>query len=123
MSEPGRFDSKEMVLAAAAAAAEKKATDLLVLEIAKLLDIADYFLICSGSSNKQTKAISNEVRRTLRENGSSPLRVAGEGKGDWILLDYGDLVIHIFTEETRDYYQLERLWRDAAQLDVADVTR
>ena len=123
MTAPEHLDSKEMVLAAAVAAVDKKATDLLVLEIAKLLDIADYFLICSGSGNKQTKAISNEVRKTLREKGSSPLRAAGEERGDWVLLDYGDFVIHIFTEETRDYYQLERLWRQAPQLDVANAIR
>lgn len=115
-------DSKEMILSAAAAAADKKATDVLVLEISKVLDIADYFLICSGSGDKQTKAISNEVRKVLREKGASPLRAAGEDAGDWILLDYGDFVVHIFTEVTRDYYQLERLWREAPQLDVARVS-
>ena len=109
-----------MVTAAAAAAADKQASDLLVLEVFDILNITDYFLICSGKNDKQTKAIADEVRKAIRELGGKPLRAAGEDLGDWILIDYGDFVIHIFTEEKREYYQLERLWSDAPQLDIVE---
>jgi len=113
-------DAKEMVTAAAAAAADKKASDLIILEVYEILNITDYFLICSGKNDKQTKAIADEVRKTIRELGGKPLRAAGEDLGDWILIDYGDFVVHIFTEEKREYYQLERLWSDAPQLDIVE---
>jgi len=113
-------DAKEMVTAAAAAAADKKASDLIILEVYAILNITDYFLICSGKNDKQTKAIADEVRKTIRELGGKPLRAAGEDLGDWILIDYGDFVVHIFTEEKREYYQLERLWSDAPQLDFVE---
>jgi ribosome-associated protein len=112
---------KETVLAAAAAAAEKKAFDILVLQMSGVLEITDYFMICSGKGDKQTRAIADEVREKLRDQGRKPLRAAGEDTGDWVLLDYGDFVIHIFTEEMREYYQLERLWRDAPRLDLGDI--
>lgn len=112
--------AKEMVTAAAAAAADKQATDIIILEVAAVLNITDYFLICSGKNDKQVKAITDEIRKTIRELGGTPLRAAGEDRGDWILLDYGDYVIHVFTEEKREYYQLERLWSDAPRLDIAE---
>ena len=111
---------KEMVTAAAAAAAGKQASDIIVLEVYDIINITDYFLICTGKNDKQTKAIADEVRTTVRELGGKPLRSAGEDLGDWILIDYGDFVIHIFTEEKREYYQLERLWSDAPQLDIVE---
>ncbi len=113
-------DAKALVMAAAVAATAKQASDLIVLEVFPVLSITDYFLICSGKNDKQTKAIANEIRKTVRELGGKPLRAAGEDLGDWILIDYGDFVIHIFTEEKREYYQLERLWSDAPQLDVVE---
>lgn len=114
--------AKEMITAAANAAADKQASDLVVLEVYEILNITDYLLICSGKSERQTKAIADEVRTTIRELGGRPLRAAGEDLGDWILIDYGDFVIHIFTEEKREYYQLERLWSDAPKLDIVEQT-
>ncbi len=112
--------AKEMVTAAAAAAAGKQASDIIVLDVYDIINITDYFLICTGKNDKQTKAIADEVRTTVRELGGKPLRSAGEDLGDWILIDYGDFVVHIFTEEKREYYQLERLWSDAPQLDIVE---
>ncbi len=111
---------KEMVTAAAAAAAEKQATDVIILDVAEVLNITDFFLICSGKNDRQAKAIADEIRRTIHELGGTPLRSAGEDLGDWILVDYGDFVVHVFTQEKREYYQLERLWSDAPKLEVVE---
>lgn len=106
-------ETKELVKLAAHLASEKKAYDILVLNISKILIITDYFLICSAANPRQAQTISNYIREKLHEKGRKPLATVGEEEADWILLDYGDFVIHIFTEETRAYYQLERLWKDA----------
>jgi ribosome-associated protein len=112
-----RREAKELVMLAAKAADDKQATDIVILELAQLLVVTDYFLICSAETDRQTKTIDEEVRKQAREvAGRKPLRAAGEDLGDWILIDYGDVVVHIFTQETRDYYQLERLWRGAPKV-------
>ena len=77
--------------------------------------ITDYFMICSGGSDRQVNSIADNIRYKLSKKGVKPIGVEGEDKAQWILLDYGDLVVHIFNEEQRDYYQLERLWRDAPE--------
>ena len=112
--------TKDLVILAARAAGDKKASDILILEISKLLAITDYFLICSGATDRQTKAIAEEVRKKLKDAGRRPARSAGEELGDWILLDYNDFIVHIFTDEMREYYQLERLWKDAPQLPLEE---
>ena len=119
MIEPKEADAKDLVVAAAQAADDKKASEIMILEMSGVLDITDYFLICSGATDRQTKAIADEIQKKLRADGRKPYRTAGEELGDWILLDYGDFVVHIFTEETREYYRLERLWKDAPQLQVS----
>lgn len=106
-------ETHHLVKLAASLAAEKKAYDILILNIGKLLIITDYFLLCSTNNPKQAQTVSDYIREKLSEKGRKPLAVVGEDEADWILLDYGDFVIHIFTEETRAYYSLERLWRDA----------
>ncbi|MDP1808077.1 MAG: ribosome silencing factor [Actinomycetota bacterium] len=115
--------ARELVMVAAQAADDKKATDIIILEMAGILDITDYFLICGGATDRQTKAIADEIQKRLRDFGCKPHRSAGEELGDWILLDYVDFIIHIFTDETREYYRLERLWKDAPQLKMKDVKR
>lgn len=115
--------ARDLVLIAARAADDKKATDIIILEMAGILDITDYFLICGGATDRQTKTIADEIQKKLREHGRKPHRSAGEELGDWILLDYVDFIIHIFTDETREYYRLERLWKDAPQLKMPDVRR
>jgi ribosome-associated protein len=106
-------ETQALVKLAAALAAEKKATDILILNIGKVLIITDYFLICTVASSRQALTVSEHIREKLREKGRKPLTVVGEDEADWILLDYGDFVIHIFTAETRAYYRLEQLWKDA----------
>lgn len=98
---------------AVAAAAERKAGDLRVLELSKITSLADYFLICSGVSERQVQAIADGVVQQLRTDQIRPLHIEGYKPGRWILLDYGDFVVHIFDEETRTFYGLEKLWADA----------
>jgi ribosome-associated protein len=80
------------------------------------LIITDYFVICSGKTDRQIKSISNEIQKRLKENDILPLRIEGSAEGGWLLLDYYDFVVHIFNTELRSYYKLERLWRDAPNI-------
>lgn len=96
------------------AALDRKAEQLLVLDLAAISDFTDHFLICNGTNERQVQAIADHVIRQLREGGLKPLHVEGLRGGRWILLDYGgEMVIHIFLDETRSFYALERLWADA----------
>jgi ribosome-associated protein len=101
---------------AARAAADKKAFQIVGLEVTELTSYADNLLICSGASDRQVAAIADEVQRQLKESGRRPLHVEGQRRADWVLLDYGDFVIHVFTEERRAFYGLDRLWGDAPKL-------
>jgi ribosome-associated protein len=99
---------------AVGAALNRKAEDVLVLDLSKVSDFTELFLVCSGTNERQAKAIADNVRDELRMNGLKPLHVEGENKGQWVLMDYGgEMVIHVFVEETRQFYALERLWADA----------
>ncbi len=102
------------VKSAVEAALDKKAFELDVLSVGALTSIADYFILCSASNERQTKAIADAVEERLREeHDSRPLYVEGTNVGRWVLMDYGDFIIHVFTEECRRFYSLERLWGDA----------
>ncbi|NLG90041.1 MAG: ribosome silencing factor [Clostridiaceae bacterium] len=91
---------------------DKKAKDVRVIDIRQLTAIADYFIICSGTSTTHIKTLSDEVEKKLTENGVKPLRREGYNSARWILMDYEDIVVHIFHEEDREYYNLEHLWQD-----------
>jgi ribosome-associated protein len=107
---------------AVAAALDKKALDLSVLAVAELTSIADYFILASATNERQAQAISDNVEERLREELKvRPLLVEGSTPGRWILLDYGDFILHIFTEDCRRFYGLERLWGDAPNV-TADFT-
>ena len=103
---------------AAGAAASKKATDMIGLDLTALDGVADYFLICSGSSEPQVKAIAEAVEERLRERGARAWHVEGREGRRWVLLDFVDVVVHVFHERTREYYLLERLWGDAGKVDL-----
>lgn len=109
---------QQLLLTAAQAAAGKKATDLVGLDLSGLEGVADYFLICSASSEPQVKAIAEAVEDRLRAIGARPWHVEGREGRRWVLLDYVDLVVHVFHEKTREYYLLERLWGDARSVDL-----
>jgi ribosome-associated protein len=102
---------------AARAAADKKGDDILVLEVGDIIAITDVFVITSGTNSRQVRTICDEVEAVLkRDAGVSPRSVEGLDDASWVLLDYGDLVVHVFQRETREYYALERLWTDAPQI-------
>jgi ribosome-associated protein len=106
--------ARDWVLGAAAAAADKKAERIVILDVSKQLVITDYFVIASGNNDRQVRTIAEEVERRLATTHSlKPFRREGEREGRWVLLDYVDFVVHVFLEEERDYYDLERLWSDA----------
>jgi len=108
----------EAALAAAAAIDDKKGVDIALLDISELLVVTDVFVIASGTSNRHVRTLGDEVEAQLKaELGRQPLRREGREYSRWLLLDYGDLVIHVFDPETRDYYELERLWADAPVID------
>ncbi len=90
----------------------KKARDIVALDMSAAVTYTDYFLICSGTSTRQTRALAEELQRRLRERKVRPAHVEGERQAEWILLDYLDVVVHIFTPSARDFYRLEALWGD-----------
>lgn len=98
---------------AAQAAADKQANDIVIVDISKIFTITDYFLICSGQTNRQVQSIAENIEEKLREFKVRKVGLEGDKKGDWVLLDFGAIVVHVFTQEQREYYQLERLWADA----------
>ena len=113
--------SRELARAAAVAAASKKATDILILELAELLGIVDHFVLVSASNERQLGTILDEVERQLREgDGRRPRSREGTKESGWVVLDYGDVTVHAFTAEQRAFYELERLWSDAPTVDFVD---
>ena len=98
---------------AARAALDKRATDLVVLDVRRVSSVADYFVLCSGKSTTHVESISEAIREDLKTDGTRPLHAEGVAESGWILLDYGDVLVHVFLEDTRAYYALERLWGDA----------
>ncbi|MDI6729404.1 MAG: ribosome silencing factor [Thermodesulfovibrionales bacterium] len=110
------IESKAKAIEAAQAALDKKAKDMVVLELKDLTIIADYFVVCSGESTTQVKAIVENVEKKLREYGQKPMGIEGLNTARWVLMDYGDVIVHVFEEETRAYYELEKFWLDAPRI-------
>lgn len=108
------MQGEELIAEIARYAADKKAIDVVELDLRGVLGYTDYFLVCSGNTGRQAKAIHDGILEGLkREHGVSPRRVEGSAQAGWILMDYLDVVVHIFTPETREFYRLERLWGEA----------
>ena len=119
VAEQARF-SRECALDAARAANEKKATDIMVQEVRDLIGVTDYFVIATAANNRQVNAIIEEIEDKLREDdGIKPTHREVSADGSWSLLDYGNIVVHVFMPETRDFYRLEQLWNDAPVIDLA----
>lgn len=97
-------------------ASDKKAADIVLLRTTEVTTMADFFVICSGRSDRQLSALSNGIVDDLRKDGIRPLGIEGRGAARWVLLDYGSVIVHIFAPEEREYYGLERLWSHAAQV-------
>ena len=115
---PSRPTALKLLHAAAAAAVARKAHDPVALDLRSVANVADYFLICSAGSEVQVKAIAEAVEEKLHELGAAPWHVEGLPGRRWVLLDYVEIVVHVFHETTREYYLLERLWGDARKVDL-----
>ncbi len=107
----------ELAKVAAKALDSKKALNLKILRITELSVIADYFVIATGTSNTQVKALADEVEYQLKEKGVTPGHIEGYNSNSWVLLDYGSVVVHVFTQESRSFYDLDRLWQDGEEVD------
>jgi ribosome-associated protein len=117
------MEGKERVLLCVNASLEKKAKDLVILNVKTLISFTDYFIICSGTSDRQVQAIASSIGASLKEFGIIPLGMEGEKLGKWILMDYDDVIIHIFYEPVREFYEIERLWSDAPRMEIkGDIT-
>lgn len=110
------LNSLEAAQLSADAADNKKAFDILILDLRSLTYITDYFIICSASNSSQVGAIADGITQALAEAGVHPSHMEGEAEASWILMDYGDIVVHIFDQQTRIYYSLEKLWGDAPRV-------
>jgi ribosome-associated protein len=117
-----KSDLKRQVAAAIQACLEKKAEELSILEMDKGSGaFTDYFVLCSGTNPRQVQAIADEVERRLKETGLRPSQVEGYKQAEWILVDYVDFVVHVFSEKARKYYDLERLWKTAKRLEPSEL--
>ena len=114
------MDTLEKALLASEIIRERKAIDPVLFEVGKLTSITDYFLIASGKSSRQVQAISRHLSRRMRDNGFKVYGMEGERDGHWILMDYGDLVIHIFYQPVREFYDLEGLWIEAPRIGLEE---
>ena len=110
--------SRALAIQAAEAALKKKALDVTILDLSGLTVIADYFVICSGESTTQVKAVAEFIEQEFAKKRIKPLGVEGAAHSHWILIDYGDVIIHVFEKETRAYYNLEKLWMDAKTIEI-----
>lgn len=115
-------ESRQRALLCVNAALEKKARDLIVLNVSEISAFADYFIICSGTSDRQVRAIAGSIQENLKKAGIMALGVEGDEAARWILLDYDDVIIHVFLESARTFYDLERLWSEAPRMAVPDET-
>jgi ribosome silencing factor RsfS/YbeB/iojap len=116
-------DPRETALLCVRYALDRKAYDLLLLDVHELTSLADYFLICTGRSDTQVQAIAESIREGLAGLGRRPRMMEGVSSGQWVLIDYGDVVVHIFLESVREFYDLERLWARAPQVTLPEPYR
>lgn len=114
------LESKNKAIEAARAAFDKKAKDIIILDLKGLTTIADYFVICSGESTTQVKAITEKIEEIFNVFNIKPFGIEGLSYSHWVLMDYGDVIVHIFEEETRSFYELEKLWIDAIRLPIEE---
>ena len=116
---PARPKISAEMTAGIAAALDKKAENVVVLDLTKASAFTDFFVICNGTNKRQVQAIADAVREAIAKGGAKPALVEGYERGDWILIDYFDFIVHVFMPATRDFYGLEKLWGDAERIDVS----
>lgn len=115
------MDSKEIMQNIVKLMDAKKASDIKVLDISSLTTMADYFILCSGNSGIHMRSIADEIDEKLSQHDVNPRGREGMGNDFWILLDYSDVIVHIFNKESRDFYSIEKLWADAAEVDISNL--
>lgn len=121
MADKSKDISKEMARLAYEALEEKKAEDIKVISIGNITVIADYFIIANGTNAPQVTALVDSVEEVLGKNGYHPKRIEGVRSSSWVLMDYGDIVVHVFSKEDRLFYDLERIWRDGTVISKNDL--
>ena len=122
LTRPNTEASPALALEAARAAADKKATDPVILEVGKVLAICDYFVIASASNDRLVRAICEEIEEKVKQaSGGSPRFIEGLSDARWVLMDYGDWIVHVFVDEARQFYDLERLWGDVPRVPFEDA--
>lgn len=114
-------NSRKMVKLAFTAMDDKKAENIKIIDISEITAIADYFIICSGSNPSQIDAIIDNIQETLGQAGFYAKRIEGNRNSGWILMDFGDIVVHVFSRDDRLFYDLERIWRDGRSVDVSEI--
>lgn len=115
------LSSLQLVKCAVEALESKKANDIQVIEVADLTVLTEYFVLCSGTSTTQIKTLADAVEFFLKEKGSPPIRVEGYQSGNWIVVDFGNVIVHVFHTEMREFYNLERLWADGKKIDIGTI--
>jgi ribosome-associated protein len=115
------MDNDNQLTEAIEAAIDKKAQDPIVIELAGICSFTDYFIICTGTSSRHNQSIADGILEKLKKAGERPLHIEGHTEGDWILMDYGDFVVHIFSARAREFYDLERLWRAGKRRDAHEL--
>ena len=111
----------DMVKTAVKALDSKKGIDIRVIKVQDITSLADYFVICSGSSSTQVKALADECEYQMQQGGYEILHREGKGSGDWILLDYKDIIVHVYNPKMREFSDLERFWKDGTQIDISEI--
>ena len=114
---------KEIALECVRALDAKKGRDIKLLETGELTTLADYFVICSATSTTQIKALADACEKALKDAGEPPHHIEGHRGGTWVLLDFSSVVVHLFMDEARQFYDLERLWKDAVDVDLSDILK
>lgn len=114
--------AKEMARIAYHALCDKKGEDVRVIEITEVATFADYFIIADGNNPTQVSALVDNVEEQLEKAGYTPKRIEGVGNSNWVLMDYGDVIVHVFSKEDRLFYDLERIWKDGKELEESDLT-
>ncbi|MEX0802476.1 MAG: ribosome silencing factor [Candidatus Binatia bacterium] len=120
MSKSAEQSSEQRALVLVGAALEKKASQLVLLEVREFTSIADYFIICSGRSDRQVQSIAQGIQESARESGFTPISVEGVSRGHWVLMDFADVVVHIFYQPVREFYDLDGLWADAPKVQLPE---
>lgn len=120
IEQPARLETEAAVMMAARAASDKKAAEIVILDLREVAQFTEFFLICTANNTRQVQAVTDAIEADLRQAGKRPTHIEGYATAEWVLLDYGDFIAHVFSPSSRRFYDLERLWRDAKHVALPD---